>query len=87
MMISDAWPGLEIGGKPECHIVAVGSMGMSRRASEACSVEPARGMSPDEMTCAIRGARLGDVLERLRPSADADASVAAYEAEDSRRLW
>jgi hypothetical protein len=44
------------------------------------------GMSPDEMTCAIPGARLNNVLERLKPAADADASVAAYAAEDSRRF-
>ena len=87
MMISDAWPGLQIGGKPQCHIVAVAKEHGHVAASVGCMLSRTRtGMSPDEMTCAIPGARLADVLERLKPAADADASVAAYAAEDSRRF-
>jgi uncharacterized protein (DUF169 family) len=87
MMISDAWPGLHIGGKPQCHIVAMAKEHGHVAASVGCMLSRTRtGMSPDEMTCAIPGARLAEVLEKLGPAADADASVAAYAAEDSRRF-
>lgn len=85
-MISDALPDLHIGGKPQCHIVAMAEQGQVA-ASVGCMLSRTRtGMSPDEMTCALPGARLVDVLGRLRTAAAADASVAAYAAEDSRRF-
>jgi uncharacterized protein (DUF169 family) len=87
MMISDALPDLHIGGKPQCHIVAMAKEHGQVAASVGCMLSRTRtGMSPDEMTCAIPGPRLANVLERLRRAADADASVAAYAAEDSRRF-
>jgi hypothetical protein len=43
-------------------------------------------MKPDEMTCAIPAAKLGDVVEKLRATVGADSAVATYAAEDKRRF-
>jgi hypothetical protein len=43
-------------------------------------------MSPDEMTCALPAALLQEVIQKLRDAVQADAAVAAYAAEDSRRF-
>lgn len=63
MMISDALPDLRIGGKPQCHIVALAKEHGQVAASVGCMLSRTRtGMSPDEMTCAIPGPRLLNVL-------------------------
>lgn len=87
MMISDALPHLHLGGKPQCHIVALAKEHGQVAASVGCMLSRTRtGMSPDEMTCAFPAARLREVLQKLRAAAQADAAVAAYAAEDSRRF-
>ena len=87
MLISDALPDLYIGGKPQCHIVALAKEHGQVAASVGCMLSRTRtGMSPNEMTCAIPGSRLSEVLEKLRPAISVDASVATYAAEDSRRF-
>jgi hypothetical protein len=43
-------------------------------------------MPAEEMTCAIPGERVGELLERLKVAKAADAAVAAYAAEDARRF-
>jgi len=87
MMISDALPDLHGGGKPQCHIVALAKEHGQVAASVGCMLSRTRtGMSPDEMTCALPAARLQEVLQKLGAAAEADAAVASYAAEDSRRF-
>ena len=87
MMISDALPDLHGGGKPQCHIVALAKEHGQVAASVGCMLSRTRtGMSPDEMTCALPAARLQEVLQKLGAAAKADAAVASYAAEDSRRF-
>jgi uncharacterized protein (DUF169 family) len=87
MMISDALPDLHVGGKPQCHIVALAKEHGQVAASVGCMLSRTRTqMSPDEMTCALPVARLQEVLQKLETATGADAAVAAYAAEDSRRF-
>ena len=87
MILSDALPDLHIGGKPQCHIVAMAKEHDQVAASVGCMLSRTRtGMSSDEMTCALPTGRLDDVLGKLKPAAEADAKVATYAAEDSRRF-
>jgi hypothetical protein len=43
-------------------------------------------MPNSEMTCAIPGKRLGEVVQRIKTTAAVDASVANYASEDTRRF-
>ena len=44
------------------------------------------GMPAEQMTCAIPAARLAEVVERIRRTAEVDAVVATYAGTDSRRF-
>jgi hypothetical protein len=44
------------------------------------------GMPSTEVTCAIPAGRLLEVIDRVRATTLADATVAAYAAEDARRF-
>jgi uncharacterized protein (DUF169 family) len=56
-------------------------------ASVGCALSRARtGMRADEMTCAIPGARLAEVVERLEATANLDRAMARYAADDARRF-
>jgi hypothetical protein len=43
-------------------------------------------MRPDEMTVAIPGARLADVVDAVEKTAAIDTVVAKYAADDARRF-
>ena len=87
MVLSDALPGLEIEGKPQCHIVAMAKEHGDVAASVGCMLSRVRtGMPSTETTCAIPAARLPEVLAALRTTAEADAAVARYAADDARRF-
>ena len=87
MVLSDALPGLKIEGKPQCHIVAMAKEGAEVAASVGCMLSRVRtGMPSTETTCAIPAARLPEVLAALRTTAEADAAVARYAAEDAQRF-
>ena len=87
MVLSDALPGLRIEGKPQCHIVAVAKEHGEVAASVGCALSRARtGMQPHEMTCAIPGPRLAEVVDRVRHTAEVDGVVAKYAADDARRF-
>jgi uncharacterized protein (DUF169 family) len=87
MVLSDAIPGLRIEGKPQCHIVALAKENGEVAASVGCALSRARtGMRPDEMTVAIPGARLADVVDSVEKTAAVDTVVAKYAAEDARRF-
>lgn len=86
MTISDAVPGLRVEGKPQCHIVPLANAG-EIAASVGCALSRVRtGMKPTEMTCAIPGSKVGELVDALRSTVDADAAVATYAGEDKRRF-
>ncbi|MDA8195590.1 MAG: DUF169 domain-containing protein [Actinomycetota bacterium] len=87
MVISDAVPGIQIEGKPQCHIVAIAKEHNKVAASVGCALSRARtGMSPDEMTVAIPGSRLASVVHEIQKTAMVDTVVAKYAADDARRF-
>ncbi|HUC36198.1 MAG TPA: DUF169 domain-containing protein [Acidimicrobiales bacterium] len=87
MVLSDAIPGLRIEGKPQCHIVALAKEHREAAASVGCALSRARtGMRPDEMTFAVPGSRLAEVVEAVERTAAVDNTVAKYAAEDARRF-
>jgi uncharacterized protein (DUF169 family) len=87
MVLADALPGLRIEGKPQCHVVAIAKEEGEVAASVGCALSRVRtGMSATEMTCAIPGRRLGEVLDALRSTATSDTAVARYAAQDAKRF-
>ena len=87
MVLSDAVAGLRIEGKPQCHIVALAKEHGEVAASVGCALSRARtGMGPEEMTVAIPGGRLADVVDAVVSTAATDTVVAKYAAEDARRF-
>jgi uncharacterized protein (DUF169 family) len=87
MVLSDAIPGLRVEGKPQCHIVALAHQEKVAAASVGCALSRARtGMTPDEMTCAIPAGNLAHVVATIKATAETDAVVARYAAQDARRF-
>jgi len=87
MLLADAVPGLHIGGKPQCHIVALAKEKGEVAASLGCTLSRARsGMPGDEMTCAIPATRLAEVVESIEATARVDAIAASYAAADAERF-
>lgn len=87
MVLSDAVPGLRIEGKPQCHIVALAKEHGEAAASVGCALSRARtGMRPDEMTFAVPGSRLAEVVAAVKSTAAVDSAVAKYAADDARRF-
>lgn len=87
MMLSDAVPGLNFQGKPQCHIIPMAKEQQEIAISVGCMLSRVRtGMPNTEMTCAMPAARLGEVIKALESAATADRRVAAYAAEDSKRF-
>jgi len=87
MTISDAWPGLRIEGKPQCHIVAIAKERGELAASVGCALSRVRtAMNVTEMTMAIPGPRLAEFAESLARTAAVDSVVARYAADDAARF-
>lgn len=87
MLIHDACPELKFEGKPQCHIIPLAKERGDIAVSSGCMLSRVRtGMSNNEVTCAIPGRRLGEVVDRLRAAQAADMQVAAYAAADARRF-
>jgi uncharacterized protein (DUF169 family) len=87
MTISDAWPGLRIEGKPQCHIVAIAKEQGEPAASVGCALSRVRtGMNVAEMTMAIPGAKLAEFTASLARTASVDNVVARYAADDAKRF-
>ncbi|MGH9076967.1 MAG: DUF169 domain-containing protein [Acidimicrobiales bacterium] len=87
MVLSDALPGLSIGGKPQCHIVAMAKQHGLAAASVGCALSRQRtGMRSDEMTCALPAANLEAVVDAVETTAATDSVVARYAAGDARRF-
>jgi uncharacterized protein (DUF169 family) len=87
MVLHDALPELRFEGKPQCHIIPIAKEQGQVALSVGCMLSRVRtGMPNTEMTCAIPGAKLGEVVDRLKSTCGADKAVAAYAAEDARRF-
>jgi uncharacterized protein (DUF169 family) len=87
MTIGDAVPDLVIEGKPQCHIVAIAKEQQRPAASVGCALSRARtGMGAHEMTCALPGARLDEIISAIETAALVDATVARYAAADAERF-
>lgn len=87
MTLKDAVPNLRIEGKPQCHIVAIAKEEGAVAASVGCALSRSRtGMAAEEMTCAIPGARLPEVVEALEAAAALDRAMATYASHDARRF-
>jgi uncharacterized protein (DUF169 family) len=87
MALHDALPDLRFEGKPQCHIIPIAREQGQVALSVGCMLSRVRtGMPNTEMTCAIPGPRLAEVIERLKSGCAADRTVAAYAAEDARRF-
>jgi uncharacterized protein (DUF169 family) len=87
MTVGDAVPDLVIEGKPQCHIVAIAKEQSRPAASVGCALSRARtGMAADEMTCALPGARLDEIVGAIENANFVDATVARYAAADAERF-
>jgi uncharacterized protein (DUF169 family) len=85
MEIGDAVP-VEFSGKPQCQIIPRAAKG-AVEASMGCALSRERiGMGANELTCAIPGARLPELVEALRSVCRADDAVVGYAAADRRRF-
>jgi uncharacterized protein (DUF169 family) len=87
MVLHDAVPDMHLEGKPQCHIVAMAKETGQVAASVGCALSRVRtGMPAREMTCAIPGPKLAEVLDALSTTRTADDAVARYALEDARRF-
>jgi uncharacterized protein (DUF169 family) len=87
MILHDALPDLRFEGKPQCHIIPIAKEQGQVALSVGCMLSRVRtGMPNTEVTCAIPGAKLGEVVTKLKATCGADKAVATYAAEDARRF-
>ena len=87
MTISDAFPDMRFEGKPQCHIIAIAKEQQEVAVSVGCMLSRVRtGMPNTEMTCAIPGARLSEVVQQIKTTTVIDGTVANYASEDTRRF-
>ena len=87
MVLVDALPGLRIDSKPQCHVVAVAKERGEVAASVGCALSRVRtAMAATDMTCAIPGPRLAEVVDVVVATAAADTRVARYAAQDAQRF-
>ncbi|MGA2528012.1 MAG: DUF169 domain-containing protein [Acidimicrobiales bacterium] len=87
MLMAEAVPGLDIGGKPQCRVVALAKEHGQVAASLGCTLSRARtGQSDDEMTCAIPASRLAEVVRSVENIARIDAVAESYAAADIGRF-
>jgi uncharacterized protein (DUF169 family) len=87
MTISDAFPGMRIEGKPQCHIIAIAKEQQEVAISVGCMLSRVRtGMPNTEMSCALPGARLAEMVQQIKTTTVIDSTVANYASEDTRRF-
>ncbi|MGA3215492.1 MAG: DUF169 domain-containing protein [Acidimicrobiales bacterium] len=87
MVMADAVADLKIGGKPQCRVVALAKEQGVVAASLGCALSRARtGQPDDEMTCAIPGRRLHEVVQAVTLTAGIDAVAESYAAADMARF-
>jgi uncharacterized protein (DUF169 family) len=87
MGLQGAVADLRIEGRPQCHIVALAKEDGAVAASVGCALSRARtGMPPEQMTCAMPGRRLSEVVEGLEATVALDRAMANYAAGDAKRF-
>jgi uncharacterized protein (DUF169 family) len=87
MVLHDALPDLRFEGKPQCHIIPIAKEQGQVTLSVGCMLSRVRtGMPNTEVTCAIPGSKLEEIVSKLKTTCGADKAVAAYAAEDARRF-
>lgn len=87
MLLNDAFPDLQVEGKPQCHIIAIAKEQGAVSASVGCALSRSRtGMKAEEMTCAIPVRRLGEVVDALEATVTLDRAMASYASADSKRF-
>ena len=87
MVMAEAVPELKIGGKPQCHVVAAAKQNGEVAASLGCTLSRSRtGQADHEMTCAIPGVRLPEVIAGVEEKARVDAVAESYAAADLQRF-
>ena len=78
MQINDAVT-VEFSGKPQCQILPRAADRQVVAASMGCALSRARtGMGEDEMTCAVPGGRLGELVDSLDGVVRADDAVSRF---------
>lgn len=86
MEINDAVE-VDWSGKPQCQILPKAADDGVIAASMGCALSRARtGMGDDELTVAIPGHRVGELVEALRPVTSADSAVVGYAVADLARF-
>ena len=87
MTLSDAFPELRFEGKPQCHIIPIAKEQNEVAVSVGCMLSRVRtGMPNTEMTCAIPGSRVADVVQKIKTTGAIDSTVASYASEDAKRF-
>lgn len=87
MTLRDALPDLQIEGKPQCHIIAIAKERQVPAASVGCALSRARtGMRAEEMTCALPGKRLAELVAALEATAELNRNMGRYAAADAKRF-
>ena len=87
MTLKDAVPALRLEGKPQCHIVAIAKEQGAVAVSAGCAISRARtGMKAEEMTCAIPGSRLNEIVVALEAAVTLNRSMATYASLDAKRF-
>ena len=78
---------VEWAGKPQCQILPRAAEQGVIAASMGCALSRARtGMGDDELTVAVPGHRVDEVVQALRPVTTADAAVVSYAEADLARF-
>ena len=87
MVMLDAFSGMDVVGKPQCHIIPLAKEQNKIALSTGCMLSRIRtGMSPNEMTCTIPAQRLTEVVDKLEARRKANAAVGSYANKDLIRF-
>jgi uncharacterized protein (DUF169 family) len=87
MTLLSAVPDARVEGKPQCRIVVLAKDHGVVAVSAGCALSRARtGLAASDLTCAIPGARLADVVAAIEVAAAADATVVDYARADAVRF-
>ena len=87
MQLQSAVPSIRFEGKPQCHIIAIAKEDRQPAISVGCMLSRVRtGISNSEVTCALPGEMVPDVISALREVTEADRLVAGYASQDAARF-
>lgn len=87
MTLKDAVPQLAIEGKPQCHIIPMAKSTGRPVASVGCALSRARtAMKAEEMTCALPGTSLADIVASIEAASALDRAMGRYAAADAKRF-